>query len=84
MDYLSTYAASPVYQATQSRYFATGEDFFPVFLEELRKARRSVFMEYFIIEEGEMWDQTLELLKEKARQGLDVREMCIRDSCISA
>lgn len=73
VDYLSTYAASPVYQATQSRYFATGEDFFPVFLEELRKARRSVFMEYFIIEEGEMWNQTLELLKEKARQGLDVR-----------
>ena len=30
-------------------------------------------MEYFIIEEGEMWNQTLELLKEKARQGLDVR-----------
>ena len=73
VDYLSTYAASPVYQATQSRYFPTGEDFFPVFIQELKKARRSVFMEYFIIEEGEMWNQTLSILKEKARQGLDIR-----------
>ena len=72
-DYLVKTAGCPVYAATQTQYFAMGQDFFPVFLDEVRRARRCIFLEYFIIQPGEMWDETLAVLKEKAAQGVDVR-----------
>ena len=71
--YLSKFVGAPLYNDTQSRYFAWGEEFFPCFLEELKKARHFIFMEYFIIKPGYMWDTTLEVLKEKAAAGVDVR-----------
>ena len=80
--YLADYAGAPVYSDTSSRYFAWGEDFFPVFLEQLRAAKRFVFMEYFIINPGYMWDTTLSVLKEKAAQGLDVRVMYDAVGCM--
>lgn len=71
--YLIGQAGAPLYADTQSEYYAWGEDFFPRFLEELKKAERFIFMEYFILKPGYMWDTTLELLKQKAAQGVDVR-----------
>ncbi len=73
MEYLATHAAAPVYDDTRAAYFPMGEDFFEVFLRELEGARRYIFMEYFIVEEGEMWDRTLEVLKRKVSEGVDVR-----------
>lgn len=63
----------PVYEHTKVSYFPLGDDNYPVLLEELKKAERFIFMEYFIIEEGEMWNSILEVLKEKAKEGVDVR-----------
>ena len=50
-----------------------GEDWFAKYLEELKKAEHYIFMEYFIIAEGYMWDSILEVLKEKAAAGVEVR-----------
>lgn len=72
-QYLLNAAACPPYDETSSRYFPTGEDFFPVFLEKLAKAENYIFLEYFIISEGYMWSETLKILKEKAEMGVDVR-----------
>ncbi|MEG1872721.1 MAG: cardiolipin synthase [Ruthenibacterium sp.] len=72
-EYLGRYADAPIYCDTHSTYFPSGEAFFPVFLEELRQAKKCVFMEYFIIEHGKMWDTTLDILREKAAAGVDVR-----------
>lgn len=72
-QYLIRNAGAPLYADTQSEYYAWGEEFFPRFLEELKKARRFIFMEYFILKPGYMWDTTLEVLKEKAAAGVDVR-----------
>ncbi|MBR5534376.1 MAG: cardiolipin synthase [Ruminiclostridium sp.] len=71
--YLQNSALCPAYRNTETRYFSTGEAFFPVFLEELSKARRYIFLEYFIIAEGSMWDEILDILKEKATQGVEIR-----------
>ena len=71
--YLSKHAGAPLYAGTESEYYPWGQDFFVRFLEELKKAERFIFMEYFIIKPGYMWDTTLEVLKEKAAQGVDVR-----------
>lgn len=71
--YLERYARCPAYTNTYTRYFALGDDAFPVMLDELRKAKRYIFLEYFIIGPGVFWDSILEILKEKHAQGVDVR-----------
>jgi cardiolipin synthase len=65
----------PLYQNTQADYYPTGEAGYAVLLEELRKAEKFIFLEYFIIEPGVMWNGILEILQEKAAQGVDVRVM---------
>lgn len=63
----------PVFRHTKTSYYPLGDDNFPILLEKLEEAKKFIFMEYFIIEKGEMWGSILEILKRKASQGLDVR-----------
>ncbi len=71
--YLEEYARCPLYTNTYTRYFPLGDDLFRPFLEELRRAKRYIFLEYFIIEPGKFWDSVLKILEEKVRSGVDVR-----------
>ena len=75
VEYLSRNASAPLYCNTQSEYYPMGQDFFARFLEVIRGAKKYIFMEYFIVEEGEMWNETLAVLKEKAAAGVDVRRL---------
>lgn len=72
-EYLYRCADAPVYNNTTTKYFSLGEDMFPVMLEELKNAKKFIFMEYFIVEQGEMFDSILAVLEEKACEGVDVR-----------
>lgn len=65
----------PIYTNTRVAYFPLGEDKFAALLQELEQAESFIFMEYFIIDEGYMWNTVLEILQRKARQGVDVRVM---------
>lgn len=56
-------------------YFKTGEAFYADLLAELKNAERFIFMEYFIIDRGKMWDGIREILVEKAAAGVEVRVM---------
>ncbi len=58
-----------------AKYYPLGDEMFPDILTELKKAKRFIFVEYFIIENGVMWDTMTEILEEKAAQGVDVRVM---------
>lgn len=71
--YLQNYALAPPYRNTALTYFPLGEDFFARLLIELREAKRFIFLEYFIIEEGKMWNPVLEILEQKVQEGVDVR-----------
>ena len=73
VEYLYRNAAAALYCDTDCRYFSSGEAFFDCFLIELEKAKRCIFMEYFIIQPGKMWNTTLEVLRRKAAEGVDVR-----------
>lgn len=73
--YLQEFAGFPIFDSTDTRYFSPGEQFVEAFLAELRKAQRYIFLEYFIVEEGVVWNSVLEVLKEKAAQGVEVRLM---------
>ena len=73
--YVGSTGRYPVYTNTQVQYFPTGKEKFQALLTELNKAERFIFLEYFIIEEGYMWGKILELLAQKAAQGVEVRVM---------
>ncbi len=72
-SYISTYGKFPTYRNTTAQYFKSGEEQFKVLLEELRKAKHFIFIEYFIVELGFMWDKILEILLKKVDEGVDVR-----------
>jgi len=73
--FMSRSGCFPVHENTEVTYFPLGEDKFAAMLEELRKAEKFIFMEYFIIDEGYMWGSVLKILEEKAKAGVDVRVM---------
>ena len=72
-NYISRAAGYPFYRNTGFDYYELGDIGFPVMLEEMRKAKKFIFLEYFIIEKGELWDSMLEVLEQKAAEGLDIR-----------
>lgn len=75
MHYANRSGNFPLYKNTEVTYFPQGEDKFNAMLVELEKAKKFIFMEYFIIEEGYMWGSILEILARKAKEGVDVRVM---------
>ncbi|MGQ7518631.1 cardiolipin synthase [Streptococcus suis] len=71
--YMSEYVGYPLHTNTDAVYFPSGEAKFEALLEELKKAEQYIFMEYFIVDFGYMWESILTILKEKAEQGVEVR-----------
>ena len=81
-EYILNYAKCPVYNNTETTYFKIGEEKFEALLRELKKAEKFIFLEYFIIQEGKMFNSILEILEEKAKQGVDVRLIYDDVGCI--
>lgn len=72
-SYLKNEAGFPVFSDTSVEYLSPGEKFLPRFIEELEKAEKYIYMEFFIIAEGEMWEQVSTVLRKKAAAGVEVR-----------
>ena len=70
--YLEHQSGFPAYKDSKVDYYPSGEDCFKVMAEELRKAKEYIYLEYFIIEEGIMWNTILDILEEKVKEGVDV------------
>ncbi len=75
VHYIQRSGCHPVYDRTKVTYFPLGEDKFAEMLRQLEKAEHFIFLEYFIIAEGLMWGEILEILIRKAGEGVDVRLM---------
>lgn len=71
--YLRTTGSFFVYQSTKTTYFSSGEEKFAALLQELKKAEHFIFLEYFVVDEGKMWGKILEVLAEKASQGVEIK-----------
>lgn len=54
-------------------YYKNGEEFFPELVRALKRAKRFIFLEFFIIGEGKWWSEIEEVLLEKAKNGVEVR-----------
>lgn len=71
--YLCSVTGYPVYTNTRVRYFPEASEAFRVMKEELEKAQRFIFMEYFIVENGASFRELEEILARKAREGVEIR-----------
>ena len=73
--YVERVGKYPIYKNTKIEYFSLGEYKYKRMVEEIEKAEKYIFLEYFIIEEGEMWNTISNLLEEKVKKGVEVRVM---------
>lgn len=71
--YLERYACAPAYTNTETEYFSLGDAAFPSMISALKTAEHYIFLEYFIIDKGVFWETILEVLEEKAAQGVEIR-----------
>ena len=81
--YLSDCCGFPVWQNTSVKYHSLGDYQFTDMLRELKNAEKFIFIEYFIIEEGVMWNSIFDILCEKVQQGVDVRVIYDDFGCLS-
>lgn len=70
---LNRLSDSHIYGDTDIRYYPLGEELFAAMVADLKTAEKFIFMEYFIIERGLFWNTILEILKQKAASGVEVR-----------
>lgn len=81
--YLESCTGSGIHNRTSVEYFPLVDFAFEPILRELRRAKHYIFLEFFIVAPGKMWDAMLEILKEKAKEGLDVRLIYDDLGCLS-
>ena len=72
-----------IYKNTKQTYFPSGEKMRKSMLVDLKGAEKFIYLEYFIIEEGVFWDSILDILKEKAKNGVDVRVLYDDIGCMN-
>lgn len=62
-----------LYKDTQVTYFPEGDAYFADVLSRLSRAEHFIFMEYFILAEGKLWDRMMEVLEDRARRGVEIK-----------
>ena len=72
-NYMYKAGRAPIYRNTQTQFFASGEELFEELKKDLESAKKFIFIEYFIIDQGDMWNEILEILLQKVKDGVDVR-----------
>lgn len=82
ITYMNRFAGAVAVSDTAASFFPVGEDKWADMIKELEKAEKYIYLEYFIIGEGEFWDSILEVLAKKAAQGVDVRVMYDGMGCL--
>ena len=75
VSYLRKVSNSAVHTNTTASYYPSGESAFDVILRELSAAKHYIFIEFFIVDQGYMWETILEILRAKVKEGVEVRIM---------
>lgn len=82
-NYLMKYGGYPCVENTKTTFISDGQQYYELLMEKIRKAKKFVFLEYFIMEEGKMWNDIFDLLVQKVQEGVDVRIMYDDAGCIT-
>lgn len=80
---LTDIARTHVFENTKTTYFRIGEDMHESMLRDLSTAEKFIYLEYFIIEEGTFWNSILDILKQKAKSGVDIKVIYDDIGCMS-
>ncbi len=81
-DYILHASHYPLYTHTDSQYFPCGEDFFEALLSDISQAEHFIFLEYFIFDQGSMYDRLMDALVQKVKEGVEVRLIYDDVGCI--
>lgn len=71
--YINKTGSYPIYRNSGAKYYPSGETMFADMLKAIKEAKKYIFLEYFIIDEGLMWGSILKLLHDKVKEGVEVR-----------
>lgn len=71
--YIQSMTHMPVYENTQAEYLKNGTEYFESLFDALQKANKYILLQYFILKPGKIWDRLLEILKQKAEQGVEIK-----------
>ncbi|MGN0654995.1 MAG: cardiolipin synthase [Oscillospiraceae bacterium] len=72
-SFISEKTGFPVLPCESAEYYSVGEKLWQQLLIDLETAKKSIYAEYFIIEDGVMWGSIMEILERKVKEGVDVR-----------
>ena len=72
-NYLGSVVNARAHINNKVSFFKTGEIFYEDLLKELNNAKKFIFLEYYIIENGAMWEGIHKILLDKIKQGVEVR-----------
>lgn len=73
MSKYMTANGSPLFKNNEADYYAFGEEAFEELFDDLEKAKKFIFLEFFIVAEGAIWDQVHEILLRKIKEGVEVK-----------
>ena len=71
--YINTVTQLGIHKNNRVTYYKSGEEFFPAMLEGLKQAKEFIFIEFFIIADGQEWSAVQEILEQKVKEGVNVR-----------
>lgn len=72
-NYLTKYGKFKIYSNSQSKYFPNGACLYDEIIEDLKNAKKFIFIEYYIIADGVLLNRILSILETKAKEGVDIR-----------
>ena len=82
VKYIQDYSLTNVCKHTKTTYLSNGRNYYNKIIEAIKSAKKYIFLEYFIIGEGKMWNTILEILKQKVLDGVEVRVIYDDFGCI--
>ena len=63
----------PLYGNNSFEYYPLGEDAFTAIIADLEKAEKFIFLEFFIVADGVLWQRIKNILIDKARHGVEIK-----------
>ena len=72
-SYVKKITGFPVLRNDTARYYPVGELLFEQMLAAMKEAKRYIFIEYFIVQEGVMWEAMVDVMEQKVQEGVDIR-----------
>ena len=82
-SYVRSKSGYPVYSGTEVTYYPFGERMFEDMMKAIKKAEHFIFIEYFIIRPGVMWNSMLEVLVQKANEGVEIKIIYDDMGCVA-